>query len=115
MLAGIVLSVLVAIVAGKPAHPALVMAALCVLGGGIGFARTGSKPSLVAGVSVGILYALAGYRISNGASYGIEGAAAASVLLLASSAPRFAKGPLPKTLTISSVLTGSYYLKQLLP
>lgn len=104
----------VAILSGKPAAPAATMAVLCSIGGSIGYARTRSLPSLVAGVSVGLLYAFSGFRIHHSAAYGIETATVASIVLLASSAPRFTKGPLPKTLTITSVLSGSFYVKQLL-
>lgn len=113
VLVGIVLAVAASMVAGAPPHPADTMAVLCSLGGAIGFARTRSKPSLIAGSGVGALYAWAGVRLHTHAAYGREMAAAASLLLLASSAPRFAKGPLPKVLTTTSVLTGGYYLAQL--
>lgn len=55
----------------------------------------------MAGVGVGVIYAFAGQRIKSGGDYGYELAAANSLLLVGSSAPRFAKGPVPKGLTLS--------------
>ncbi|KAF8605900.1 hypothetical protein BDV93DRAFT_469669 [Ceratobasidium sp. AG-I] len=93
------------------AHPALTMAALCAVGGFAGFARTGSKPSLIAGVGVGALYGYAGYQIRNGGQYGYEAALAASVILFLSSVPRARKGPVPLTLAISGAAAALYYGK----
>jgi len=53
--------------------------------------RAGSIPSLAAGCSVGALYALGGYRLQNRASYGVEAALLASVVLAGSSIPRAIK------------------------
>lgn len=87
----------------------------------IGFIRTRSVPSIgnfmteqldlnltneyrtVAGTLVGTLYGLAAYRIQNGQTYGYELAAAASVLLFASSVRRFKTGPVPQILTATYV------------
>lgn len=88
------------------------MAGLCAIGGSIGFARTRSVPSLVAGLGVGALYAVGAYRIREGYSFGYELCAAASALLLASSAPRVRKGPVPAGLTASSTLALAYYGKK---
>lgn len=90
------------------------MAGLCTAGGLIGFARTKSVPSLVAGLGVGALYGLAGRQIEEGGDNGYEMAAAASVLLLGASAPRFKKGPVPKALTATSLLAGTYYTKKVI-
>jgi len=59
--------------------------------------RTGSVPSITAGLAVGILYGLGGYRISRRQPYGIELALLASILLAGSSIPRAIKTgkPLP--------------------
>lgn len=51
------------------------MSTLCFLGGAIGYARTRSIPSMVAGLAIGSLYALSGLRMREGLSYGYEGAA----------------------------------------
>ncbi|RMX70586.1 hypothetical protein D0869_16498, partial [Hortaea werneckii] len=53
--------------------------------------RAGSVPSLAAGCSVGALYALGGYRLQNRATYGVEAALLASVVLAGSSIPRAIK------------------------
>ena len=59
-------------------------------------------PSVTAGVSVGALYALGGYRIANRQSYGVELALLASIVLAGSSIPRALKSgkPLPIGLSI---------------
>lgn len=88
------------------------MAALCAVGGVIGFAKTRSVPSIVAGLGVGALYATAGYRIRKGHDYGYEIAAAASAILLASSLPRARKGPVPAGLSAASTLALGYYGKK---
>ena len=54
--------------------PALIMGVACVAGGTAGYMRTGSKPSLIAGVSVGILYLWSGSALLNGDARGITGA-----------------------------------------
>ncbi|KXT14063.1 hypothetical protein AC579_10552 [Pseudocercospora musae] len=77
---------------------------LLTSGGGItGYVRTGSVPSVVAGCTVGALYLLGGYRLQNKASYGVELALLASVILAGSSVPRAIKGgfkPLPTGLSV---------------
>lgn len=68
----------------------------------MGYIRTGSVPSIAAGVTVGSLYALGGYRISNRQPYGVELALLASVVLAGSSIPRAIKSgkPLPIGLSL---------------
>ena len=68
-----------------------------------GYVRTGSIPSVAAGCTVGALYLIGGYRLQNRASYGVESALLASVVLAGSSIPRAIKGgfkPLPTGLSV---------------
>ncbi|KAH8111044.1 transmembrane proteins 14C-domain-containing protein [Phellopilus nigrolimitatus] len=95
------------------AYPAYVMGSLCLVGGITGFVKTRSIPSIVAGVSVGLLYLWSADRVRKGTANGLEAALGASALLFLSSAPRVAKGPVPATLTATSALTLAYYGKTL--
>jgi len=67
------------------------------------YIRAGSIPSLVAGCSVGALYALGGYRIQNRQTYGIELALLASIVLAGSSIPRAIKSQKPLPIALSVV------------
>ncbi|KAJ3485801.1 hypothetical protein NLI96_g4685 [Meripilus lineatus] len=93
------------------AGPAFAMGTLCIVGGITGYARTKSTISLVAGVSVGLLYLWSATVIQKGTGPGIQGALGASAVLFLSSAPRAAKGPVPAVLTAASALSGVYYGK----
>ncbi|KAI0079365.1 hypothetical protein K474DRAFT_1617675 [Panus rudis PR-1116 ss-1] len=93
------------------ANPAWLMGGLCIVGGITGFVRTRSVPSLVAGVSVGLLYLWSANALSKNTGPGVQGALGASVILLLSSAPRFAKGPVPAVLTLTSAASAVYYGK----
>ncbi|KAF2634115.1 hypothetical protein P280DRAFT_474862 [Massarina eburnea CBS 473.64] len=79
----------------------LVLGALTAGGGITGYVRTGSIPSVAAGVTVGVLYILGGLRIRNRQPYGVEAALLASVVLAGSSIPRAIKTqkPLPAALS----------------
>ncbi|KAK4550124.1 hypothetical protein LTR36_003091 [Oleoguttula mirabilis] len=81
---------------------AFILAGLTAGGGITGYVRAGSIPSIAAGCSVGLLYALGGYRIQNRQPYGIELALLASVVLAGSSIPRAIKTqkPLPAGLGV---------------
>jgi len=92
--------------------PALILGLLCAAGGSIGFYRTGSLPSLVAGVGVGSLYMYGGLRIRDRQAYGVEVALLASLLLAASSYPRAIKTggkPLPVGLSVLATCGLLYY------
>ena len=71
------------------AHPSFGLAALCIIGGTVAFIKKGihytyignikfkcifkgSKPSLIAGLSLGSSYALSGYLINQNKDYGLE-------------------------------------------
>merc|ERR1711862_474513 len=83
-------------------HVSLFLGALTAGGGITGYVRTGSVPSVAAGVTVGALYGLGGLRIRNRQPYGIELALLASVILAGSSIPRAIKSgkPLPIGLSL---------------
>jgi uncharacterized membrane protein (UPF0136 family) len=57
----------------------------------IGYTRSGSIPSIVAGLSVGALYLLSLSRLHNGQPYGEEIGLLASVVLGGSAVPRAIK------------------------
>ncbi|GJC92059.1 transmembrane protein 14C [Colletotrichum higginsianum IMI 349063] len=85
--------------------PSFVLGALTAGGGIAGYARTGSLPSIIAGVSVGLLYGLGGYRIQNRESFGVELSLLASAVLGGSSIPRAIRlrKPVPILLSVLSV------------
>ncbi|KAK4147620.1 transmembrane proteins 14C-domain-containing protein [Dichotomopilus funicola] len=89
--------------------PSYVLAALTAAGGAIGYARTGSTPSLVAGTAVGLLYGLGGYRISNSEPYGIELSLLASVVLGGSSIPRAIRLQKPVPIALSLIAAYGAY------
>ncbi|RGP62862.1 hypothetical protein FLONG3_10084 [Fusarium longipes] len=84
--------------------PAYIMGAVVAGGGIMGYAKSRSVPSIVAGCTVGLLYALGGYRIQNEESYGVELALLASVILGGSAFPRALRlrKPVPILLSVIS-------------
>jgi len=93
-------------------YPAFVVGLLSLIGGSIGYARKGSIPSLLGGLSVGLLYIISGLALRNGSRpTGRVGALGSSMLLLGSSAPRAFKGPVPAILTVLGTLLTLYYAR----
>ncbi|CAG9970998.1 unnamed protein product [Clonostachys byssicola] len=81
-----------------------VLAVLTAGGGTMGYVKTRSLPSIIAGCSVGFLYALGGYRIQNRQPYGVEISLLASMILGCASFPRAIKlrKPVPVLLSVLS-------------
>ncbi|CEL09058.1 Putative UPF0136 domain protein [Aspergillus calidoustus] len=71
-----------------PTTSALTLSILTSLGGTIGYLRTGSLPSVIAGVSVGALYLLSFLRLRSGQPYAEEIGLLASIVLGGASIPR---------------------------
>ncbi|KAK7729474.1 hypothetical protein SLS57_001959 [Botryosphaeria dothidea] len=84
---------------------AFILGALTAGGGITGYVRTGSIPSVAAGVTVGTLYGIGGYRISQKQAYGVELALLASVILAGSSIPRAIKTRKPLPIGLSLLAT----------
>jgi len=91
--------------------PALILGVLCGAGGSIGYIKTGSVPSLVAGLFIGALYTYSSQRIRNNQPYGIELALLASTILGGSSLPRAIRTgkPLPQALSVLAATGLIYY------
>ncbi|PYH43290.1 TMEM14 family protein [Aspergillus saccharolyticus JOP 1030-1] len=86
---------------------ALTLGLLTSLGGTIGYLRTGSVPSIVAGLAVGALYLLSYVRLRAAQPYGPELALLASLVLSGSSIPRAIRSggskPVPVVLSLVAV------------
>ncbi|KAL1956701.1 hypothetical protein VTO42DRAFT_6851 [Malbranchea cinnamomea] len=85
-------------------HYSAAALSLLTSGGGFaGYARTGSIPSLVAGLSVGALYALSFFCLRSQQPYGVESGLLASAVLGGSAIPRVIKTkgkPVPVGLSV---------------
>ncbi|KXJ95901.1 transmembrane proteins 14C-domain-containing protein [Microdochium bolleyi] len=88
---------------------AFLLGGLTASGGTIGYLRTGSVPSVAAGVTVGLLYGLGGYRIQNREPYGVELALLASIVLAGSSIPRAIRLRKPVPIVLSIIATYGLY------
>lgn len=82
-----------------------VLSALTSLGGVIGYSRTGSIPSIAAGLSVGALYLVSLVRLRNGQSYGEEIGLVASTVLGGASVPRAIRLRKPVPIVLSLLAT----------
>ncbi|KAF7551680.1 hypothetical protein G7Z17_g4848 [Cylindrodendrum hubeiense] len=81
-----------------------VLGALTAGGGTMGYVKSGSLPSIIAGCSVGFLYTIGAYRIQNRQSYGVELCLLASIVLAGSAFPRAIRlrKPVPIALSVLS-------------
>ena len=91
-------------------QPAFVLAALTSIGGITGYVRTGSVPSIAAGLTVGALYGLGGLRIQKRQPYGVELALLASIVLAGSSVPRAIRTTKPLPIGLSAVAVYGLYV-----
>jgi len=94
---------------GIEAQSAFIIGALTAGGGTFGYIKTGSVPSIAAGLTVGTLYLFGGYRIQTKQSYGIELALLASVVLAGSSIPRAMKSQKPLPIGLSALALYGLY------
>ncbi|KAL9138483.1 MAG: hypothetical protein Q9175_000271 [Cornicularia normoerica] len=92
-----------------PSTQAFLLAVLTAGGGLTGYIRTGSIPSVAAGMTVGALYGLGGLRIRNRQPYGLEMALLASLVLAGSSIPRAIKTQKPLPIGLSIVAAFGLY------
>jgi uncharacterized membrane protein (UPF0136 family) len=80
----------------------------------MGFAMARSIPSLVAGVSIGALYAVSGYLIQTNRNYGVELATATGILLTSAMLKKAVttRKPVPVTMALVGTLSTIYYLRK---
>jgi len=86
-----------------------ILAALTAGGGIMGYAKTRSLPSIIAGCSVGALYGIGGYRLQNRQPYGTELSLVASIILGGSSIPRAIKLRKPVPIALSVLASFGLY------
>lgn len=88
------------------------LAALCGVGGAVGYAKKGSVPSLVAGAALGAAYGASAYLVQSGdpvTGFGV-GTAASAVLAAAMGARLVRTGKLmPAGVLTALGLAGGYY------
>ncbi|ODH45224.1 hypothetical protein ACO22_00220 [Paracoccidioides brasiliensis] len=87
------------------AYSAAALSLLTSCGGIAGYARTGSIPSIAAGLSVGALYALSCFRLRGQQPFGEELGLIASTVLAGSSFPRALKTRKPVPMCLSVLAT----------
>lgn len=93
--------------------PAYTIAALCAIGGVMGYTRKHSLPSLLAGSVFALLYATAGYMIASNGQYGLQLALGTSSTLMLAGIIRanqadFQK-PIPNLLLALGAVSTAYY------
>lgn len=94
----------------SPTNSAVALSILTSLGGVAGYARTGSVPSIAAGLSVGALYAFSYLRLSGNQPYGEELGLLASAVLGGSAIPRALKTRKPVPIGLSMLATYGLYV-----
>ncbi|KAJ3117981.1 hypothetical protein HK100_000703 [Physocladia obscura] len=96
-------------------HLANTLAAVCGVGGIVGYAKGKSVPSLVAGIGFGALYATSGYLIKKNADYGVELALGSSLVLVGATGPRAlrTRKNVPVLMATLGFLGSGYYAKKL--
>eukprot|EP01122_Echinamoeba_exundans_P014012 TRINITY_DN6259_c0_g2_i1.p1 TRINITY_DN6259_c0_g2~~TRINITY_DN6259_c0_g2_i1.p1 ORF type:complete len:124 (-),score=29.35 TRINITY_DN6259_c0_g2_i1:466-816(-) len=97
-------------------HLPMTVAAVTAVGGAVGYARTKSVPSLVAGLGFGALFGFAAYRIKQGGYVsGNEIAAVAAITLAGAMGARAAKtkAPVPTALFTVGVVSAGYHIYKL--
>ncbi|GMF64462.1 unnamed protein product [[Candida] boidinii] len=94
-------------------HPCWTLSALSVIGGAMAYSRKRSVPSLVGGLTVGTLYAVAGYLLKENMEYGIHTALGASTILFMAGVSRGVKtkfkAPVPIMLIVLGGFSTYYY------
>ena len=95
-------------------HPAYSAAAIVAIGGSIGYIKSKSKPSLIAGLGFSLLFFGSGYLLQHNRDYGIESAIATSSLLTLSMLPKALKSKKPVPIALSALGVSSlvYYVKK---